>query len=111
MNYALHAAVAHLEKEGFDAAMTVVTNADSDTVFHPRYLEALTYHFMDSGDREGCLYQVWLTYVKKITLDCLCDLRRCSTTSGESTSALCAKKLIRSLWQPCIGSIFFRANP
>eukprot|EP01062_Namystynia_karyoxenos_P021793 TRINITY_DN18306_c0_g1_i1.p1 TRINITY_DN18306_c0_g1~~TRINITY_DN18306_c0_g1_i1.p1 ORF type:complete len:959 (+),score=185.56 TRINITY_DN18306_c0_g1_i1:73-2877(+) len=40
---------------GADAARTVLTVADADSNFHPRYFEALTYHFLAaSPDQRGC---------------------------------------------------------
>jgi hypothetical protein len=35
-----------------------VTTCDADSKFHPRYLEALTYKFLNEKDPNACVFQV-----------------------------------------------------
>ena len=60
-NCGLRTGLAHIaRREGvaFDASRVLITTADADSKFHPRYLEALEWRYHTAKNRENCIYQV-----------------------------------------------------
>ena len=60
-NCAVRTGLAHMRSRdplNFNPDLILITSGDSDNKFHPKYLEALTYKFLTSEDRNSCIYQV-----------------------------------------------------
>ncbi len=66
IRYAIHQTKHILQAEQHSFATTIITTMDADTLWHPNYFSALTYHFITDDNRYMTFWQAPIRYHGKI---------------------------------------------